>query len=347
MKKHLVAKISKIYEKNKNIAKQCYCPEPLKGECSRKIINSHTVSKSSNLKPISRNGHVYSFDSEKQRFSQDSLQAQPILKGINQASTFCIFCEKHDLSLFVDFENNQLKINQKHNFLIFYRSLVQEIYKKKKIYKNFTDILGNMQTDLSTDSLFMLTEYKKGCGIAIRDLEKLKSILDNELIDQKYSNIHYYVIVLDKIPEIMSSCVWIPTKDFNDNLLFDLNNVEQIAPIVSINTVVFENNKGAVFIAWHKNFDNGDYCKNFVDSFHKITDDKKGIAILNWLFSCNENIFLCPDWWDDLSIDKKQYLKDKFFYSLKAENDCILGDYFNLQDYVSWKVIDLKTNIVQ
>ena len=42
-------------------AKYCSVPVNLKAECQGNIVRAHTISKSSNLKKIARDGHVYGF----------------------------------------------------------------------------------------------------------------------------------------------------------------------------------------------------------------------------------------------------------------------------------------------
>ncbi|PUE65481.1 SEC-C metal-binding domain-containing protein [Arcobacter caeni] len=46
---------------NSQAKKKCMAPQILKDECTKKIIKAHTISKSCNLKQISKDGHVMHF----------------------------------------------------------------------------------------------------------------------------------------------------------------------------------------------------------------------------------------------------------------------------------------------
>ena len=61
------------------------------------------------------------------------------------------------------------------------------------------------------------------------------------------------------------------------------------------------------------------------------------------MFPFFANIFISPVWWDSLSDNKKEILKEIQFKAF--ENMNILRDYKILENFVSWNVVDIKTNI--
>ena len=113
----------------------CLAPDVWLNECSSKIATAHTVPKSSSLKRISSQGHLYSFfpmtrhiDENNQLKSQGKLK--PELLGINKASTFTGFCSRHDDAIFAPLEKDVFRGTLEQCFLLGYRALVREIYTK-------------------------------------------------------------------------------------------------------------------------------------------------------------------------------------------------------------------------
>lgn len=99
--------------------------------CSDSVIKSHSVSKELFLRKISRNNKVYSpqVDMIKHIINMKEI-------GVNEASIFYGFCNKHDTSLFIDFEQKKFTASDTQLLKISYRSLCLEIFKKKKLLKN-------------------------------------------------------------------------------------------------------------------------------------------------------------------------------------------------------------------
>ncbi|MCE2453841.1 MAG: SEC-C domain-containing protein, partial [Nitrospinae bacterium] len=116
-------------------AKTCLAPETLLGKCNGKIVRAHTVPKSGSLQRIAREGHVYSFvpSLESPEKWQDSFV--PKLRGINKASTFSGFCSQHDNAIFAPLEKKAFRGTPEQCFLLGYRALVLELYKKLAAYK--------------------------------------------------------------------------------------------------------------------------------------------------------------------------------------------------------------------
>lgn len=333
-------KIFEINKKNLNFEK-CYCPENLKDECSKKIIRSHTVSKSSNLNLISRNNHVYDFYNELGFIFKDKYKATAKLKGINQASTFKVFCSHHDSKLFEDFESKPLEINIKHSFLIYYRTVVQELYKKEISYMNFSDYITKLEPLLSNIALVNLKQYKRSTGQAIRDLNIIKNRLDKDFEVNDYSKIKNYVLLLDKAPPIMSSGGSTPTNSFFGEPLFDLADETKIAPLLTVNSLSLNNHtQGAVFFSWYEELDKDNCCMKLIESLDYIENDKKTLAAYNYIFKNNENIFISPDWWDGLKSIELDLL-DKKINNIR-DYDYRISDYSNLEDIITFKTIEIK-----
>lgn len=334
---------------NKKKKRICYHPS-----CNNKAIQSHTVSKASNLLKISFEKHVYHISNSIFNINNDSLINFREI-GINEASVYPLFCAKHDANLFEPFEkNNILKITQKHSFLLHYRILNKALYLKEILYDAFTKAIHDLKENEQFIKIEDLQNYKKFIneltkeasimGIEPKMLIHQKENLDKLLIKRNYKNQSYYAIIIDKIPEIQCSTTWIPALDFDNNELFDLNNYNLHVPSISIDILAFEE-KGIILFSWNSanEYTYSEANIKFIKSLDNILNTEKPMAILHLIFSFNENIFISPVWWDSLSDNKKEILKGIQPTAIEEMN--ILRDYKIIENFVDWNVIDIKTNI--
>lgn len=330
--------------KESHSKKTCMAPREFHNNCSKKIIRAHTISKSSNLKQISKDGHVLGFKRTINELNIHNGKFSIEKIGINKASIYNNFCSIHDKKLFAVIEDEDFIFTSKQIFMLAYRAICKELYLKYCSstsnqnllkYQNGLDI--NMQKNIANVVDFFNIET----GLAVRDLEKLKLKYDEYIINNNFDNIKYYCLLLDKVPELMSSCGWIPTEDFNSNKLADLSKEEQIFNTLTVSTVAIKDN-GAIIFAWLDNFENN-FCDKFIDSFNKIPNNEKSSAILNWLFLCNENIYFSENWWNNLDL-KKQELIQKLT-SLPMLSYIGLNNYSRFEGVVDWNILEINTNI--
>lgn len=177
--------------------------------------------------------------------------------------------------------------------------------------------------------------------MAVRDLEKIKIFYDKKLIEENFSSIKYYCILIDSVPEIMSTAGWLPELDFNNNKLLDLNDKNIMFNTLTVSTIGLKDGKGAVIFAWLDVIDSK-ACISFIKSLNEIPDDYKDSAILKWLFECNENIYWSEDWWNTIELDKQNELISSMMNTMRGAS---LKDYKSLSSCLSWKINEIKTNI--
>lgn len=342
-------KLKENFQKISNREKKCSHPN-----CNKKAIKSHTVSKASNLLKISSSKNIV-YSIRNPIFNINNSNFIDFKCGIHKASTYPLFCAKHDTDLFEPFENkNILKITEKHSFLLHYRILNKALYLKEIFYEAYIKAIQNLEDneqfikteDLQNYKNFIndLTEIANVIGIEPKMLIHQKENLDKILMKSNYKNQSYYAIIIDKIPEIQCSTTWIPTLDFDNNELFDLDNYNLHVPSISIDILTFKE-KGIILFSWNRlnEFTYSEANIKFIKSLDNILNPEKPMAILHLLFSFSEDIFLSPSWFDSLEDNKKEILKG---ISRKAfENMSVLKDYKILENFVNWNVIDIKTNI--
>ena len=348
--KQFQIKLKEYFQEISN-EKRRKCSHP---SCNERAINSHTVSKASNLLKISFEKHIYYIPNPIFNINNNNLINFELI-GIKKASVYRLFCAKHDTDLFEPFEkNNILKITQKNSFLLHYRIVNKALYLKEILYKTCIKVIQELKENEQFIKIEDLQNYKKFIneltkeasimGIEPKMLIHQKENLDKLLIKRNYKNQSYYAIIIDKIPEIQCSTTWIPILDFDNNELFDLNNYNLHVPSISIDILAFEE-KGIILFSWNSanEYTYSEANIKFIKSLDNILNTEKPIAILHLIFSFSENIFISPIWFDSLEENKKEILKGIQIKAFEKMN--ILEDYKILEDFVDWNVVDIKTNI--
>ncbi|WP_225927666.1 hypothetical protein [Pseudomonas iranensis] len=202
-----------------NVSKTCSVPPTLHSECTNKIINAHTVSKSSSLKEISVDGHVLSFCSNAQENIKTG-KLSPIKIGINKASTLTGFCSHHDKTLFSPIEDSPFGINSEHCFLVFsrvfscflvaYRAVSSEVYVKNAASKIYLDVKG-FDKGLPLNQQIAIQQFAggayKGNDLTKRDLAYIKGKLDMMVTKKTTSQLKHVVFELEKPPSVMGSAI--------------------------------------------------------------------------------------------------------------------------------------------
>lgn len=337
-KEYNFSDIQEEYKRDWN-EKICLAPEELKKECSQEFIKAHTISKSSNLKQISNNGHVMGF--------KRVLEPKPIKRlikiGISKASGINMFCKKHDNELFSILEDKKFTFTNQQIFMLSYRAICKELYQKYASIKS-----SNMALNIAKNNnpyMIGLTKILlEGIKLAIRDLEIIKQIFDSNIIKKDYDNIKYYCLIIDTIPQIMTSCAYLPNRDFNKNTLFDIFDEKASYNYISVSTLALENG-GAIIFSWiNKDDITNEYCKQFIQSIDKLSNKEKCGALLNWFFTCSENIFWSEEWWNSLNENQQKMIS--IFNDDITQNETLNPEeYENMWNLLKWNIIEVKQNI--
>lgn len=318
--------------KKKMSLKKCLAPIDDNAQCSKKIIRAHTISKSSNLKAIAENGHILTMSNVIEKIKNDNPFVPSVKKvGINQASTRNMFCEKHDRELFSVLENQKIIFSNEQIFKLTYRNICKELFEKYSITNSKSEVFEQL---INSNKDYKI--YQNGTQIGIRDLERIKILLDNDLLKCNFDNIKFYVIIFNEICPIMTSCAFLPYKDFYKNILLDVKDETKYYNYISLSTLSIEQDKSAIVFSWiHKDKETDAHCKKFVKSLNILSDKQKCGAIFNFLFTFSENIYFSEKWWNSLAQETKNMIEkcaDDLTQdiTLAPKNFDTFGDIFNL-----------------
>lgn len=322
--------------------KTCFVPEALKDKCHKKVINSHTVSKSNTLKEIAENGQVYQLVPKNMfEFIYSGTDFKPSLQGINKASTFNLFCKYHDSKLFSVFENQDYAFKEEQNFLLLYRSFCMEYLKKKNGLQNLHDALRqyNHSSDIIENVKYHveMSLLKNGLEISLEDMQDFKEYLDEVLINKHFHLIKSYVITFKNNKELMFSGAGFPEYSYEGERLFDLSTDSKLENFLSFNSFFDKDGNNIVVFSWLDNHDQRP--QKFVESLDRLSNSEVSNAILRLVFEYSENIYFRISWWDSLNKMIQKKLLSRFVNVLRKEK-C----FSDMQDEgvlnTNWEVIN-------
>lgn len=158
--------------------RRCIC-----SSCHENAINSHVLSKSHILKPISVNSKIYQFNYRPLYYPNEPVFYK--LEGINQAYVFKGFCSNHDKENFLPIEPSIGYVdwsNIKNQYLLGYRTLCRELAVQEIVYDLNEYLLSNAE---SYDSLYKLDLYIKRANLlcSANTLNHYKTILENGIFN--------------------------------------------------------------------------------------------------------------------------------------------------------------------
>lgn len=292
--------IEKHSKKIDNI-KYCSVPNEYKHECSKKMIKAHTISKSSSLKSISKNGHVMGLNISYSSIDRNQGRAKLEKIGINSASTFNGFCAFHDRTIFSPIENDIFVPSHENCFLVAYRAICREFYTKKNQLETF-NFIKNMDKGFNVDKQIFVQSFInaniEGATHSLSEIDYIKTAMDDVLISKCFHKMKHLVFELKDIPQVnVSSSIFI---DYD----FDGNQLQSLAG-EKLESVVFNcfssGNNGYFIYSWL------DSDTNIVEDFLMSLVSKENINdyLVAFLFSYTENIYCSIDWWNGLQNEIK------------------------------------------
>jgi len=298
--------------------KKCSAPQSLLHECSSKIINAHTVSKSSSLKTIAKNGHVLKISLDEKSKPTPKIVLDEI--GINNASTFTGFCSVHDKKIFAPIEDEPFKPIPLHCFLVTYRGLAKELFSKDYASKAF-EFMKTLDRGKNVPSqVFIQTTANSLVGsndLTTSDLNYIKSKLDTMLTSNDYSDLNYVVFTLDSPPPIMGSAIVGPTFDFNGDKAQDISsNPSDMPDYIAINSFASEG-KGYIVLSWLS--EHSKTCSKLIRQFRdkKLTAD----SLAAFMMLLIENIYISPSWWSSLNSNTQSVIKRLYSQGVSTYTD--------------------------
>lgn len=283
------------------------------GACSAKSIASHTVQRGGGLAAIAEAGHVLTTFVGFHDLARANGSPEPRKIGINDASTFPGFCNKHDTELFSPIEQSMLEIDPEKAFLFLYRAICLELVRKRHVVDGLPSMkkLDRGQSEdrqLAIQSY--LAVYEAGLEIGLRELETQKAKLDAALQAQDWADLHYCQVEFDGLLPVTTACGYAPEFDWAGKRLQDLMNLSH--PLETLSLVVTSySGKTSVIFVWVGSASG--IQRAFVESFLSIPDDEKASRLVAGCFEISENCQIRTSWWGSLDAPVRQRLSESIW----------------------------------
>jgi SEC-C motif len=306
----------------KNFSRKiCSAPKELHDECSSLIVKAHTVPKSMSLNAISHNGHVLGLKMNLENIAKNNGVLKPELIGINKASTFTGFCQKHDDSFFACLEKERFQCTDEQCFKLAYRSFSREAYTKSALVDMF-EVNRTLDKGKSIDKQMEIQEIAFlnhiGAAAGHRDNQFHKEKFDNYITTSDYSTVRAVAFeFLDTFP--IQACGSVnPDYDFNNKRIQDLMDFEVVPDLLSF-TSFYDGEKSYMVFVWL------DYCDNSCDLLIKslLSKPKSDLPKLlsQFIFSSFENFYISPMWWNGIS-----YIEQNKIIEISQENSSVFNE---------------------
>lgn len=301
-------------ELQKGFAKICLLEDT--GECGEKIIRAHSLQKSV-FKNHSKKGHVYQFEPFTGSHDADR-NLWPDLIGINEATTFLGFCERHDSQIFSPIEKFSFQNTPEHKFLHHYRAFAQMYYDKAYKFKIIKSVFNDLAKKFIPSELNSLAKQIYLNQHDTNELKAQKLRFDEQLKNKDWSAVEGYAFVGEGMPDVLTTNYFAPRKNFHGRIFQD---TKLLSPLKWVSFTVTAVEDRAVFLLCGNN--GCPVLREFVASFREMP--LQTTAIITYVFCTFENFILLPRWWESLSKNTQQKFVNAFqgrYYRRELPNNC-------------------------
>lgn len=315
--------------------KECMHPDASKKNCSKKIIDAHTIQKKGPLKYIvDETNHVYNF-------GVDQNGKDDILKiGWQKASTFKGFCSKHDKELFSVIEDVPYSNRQDQNFIAGYRSYALEYFKKISIIKALPFMRENVDRGMSHEVQVNLQQtlnsMKLGFFKGIDDFKATLELFTESHKLQKTDDFESASIYFTGELDIVVSGCFTPEFTLEGKQIQSLDLSSLFVENLAINTLSTEGGFALVF-TWPKQFTK---CTLFIETLLNVDFQSLPSRLVELIFSYIENTFFSLRWLESLSKEKRAIIESM------ARKPIQYGEAieFTNNEYTNWQITGIHRN---
>jgi hypothetical protein len=254
------------------------------GACETTPINSHLVARSWLDLISDESKHIVQLQLSTNHIVDRPAEIVPRRIGINEATTFPGFCEKHDNELFYCLEKKAFTASPDQIIALRYRSVCREACAKHQM------VGCNMPRAMSESApdwygLRTVADAKRCMSLFVE-----KQGLEEAMAASR-SSLASYIVRFALCPTVLVSATIHPLGTFTGKTLL-------FRPEWLSVSIIPASSGGFAIFSWPKIG-----AKNsslFVKSFVKVPDSLKTKALLNLVFESSENHAISPDWWQKL-----------------------------------------------
>ena len=231
------------------------------------------------------------------------------LIGINKASTFTGFCQRHDTELFSPLETRPFTASKEQLFLLAYRALSKELYAKRfairlePLHRKGDIGKGPLEQVALQRYLYVQAQLHR---LSVRDQEATLKDYEQIFQSRDFDRMSAYLIFPDRTPDFAVSGAVHPEYDFTGRKLQDLATPERLDSL-TFSALPFRTG-GVIAFVWDSK--RGTSCHQFLRSLDAIAPADVPDALVR-LTGQFENTFLDPRWWEGMSDSVRERLQQR------------------------------------
>ena len=319
-------------------------------DCDGRIIKAHSISKKFLRDIVSADNHVYSFIKAAKSMAklnelfEGGMLPDPDRIGLNDVTTFNGLCEKHDNNLFECFEKRPFECSMDQIKALHLRPVLKEIFVKTEMLMTMTEAqksIGKAYDGIIAEEKNALSLIMSlGSELSLRDLYVELGLTRDCILGKIGERLSYICFEINGMCPALCSSTVNPAFDLRGIRIQNYNNEEVFTRSFSFN-IVTGSDKYFVLFSWFE-------CDE-IDAFFQSLFDRAESNLVQYLaqmpFAFSENMVISIDWYDWLSLIKKERLK-KIFYSdiINIDSGKSTSQEFRRSGFVAGKIKKMTSN---
>jgi hypothetical protein len=260
---------------------------------------------------IAIDGHVIQFKVEPMAGPPLGLFVGPERIGLNEATTFFGFCDKHDSELFRPLEATEFTMTPQQIALLGYRAICRDLYgKESEIAANDAmRLYVALNPDIpGFEAKNAAYQIQRAARVnARKNYQRARDLFAGMLNPETQNSLRYFGIVFRAAPVYLAAASFLPEWDFNGTQLQDLGGLDDFYPICF--SAWAKDGMSAVVFSWHESADH--ICAPFIESLRESRPSRIANRVLSMAFEYSENIVFRGDWWDRITEIDRQRLANR------------------------------------
>ncbi|MES2178021.1 MAG: SEC-C domain-containing protein [Gemmatimonadota bacterium] len=288
--------------------RKCLHPEASPNECMGGIVKAHSIRRAADLLEIAVDGHVRQITIDMAVAMKTGGKSATRLVGVNVASTFTGFCNRHDTTLFAPLETSEFTASDEQCFLLFYRAWSREVYAKEGSLAAASVL---KESDRGRPPLVQLEmqafirQYVANVALGVRDVRKYKALLDEALNGRGFAGVRSCAVWFTLALPVVCSGAFYPYWDLQGSRLQTFS-PQKLSDALAV-TLLNENGRGCAVLSWVAAHSTA--AEGFVRSL--MREENIADALCRTVYSSLDNVYCSPTWWDALTDEQRSELTDR------------------------------------
>lgn len=325
--------------KRKQAFTRKYCLHPTAPNgCSPTSGAAHTVQRALIVRHLAEKQHVIRFEYDTNpRLS--GMLVKPEKVGVNKATTFYGFCQRHDNDLFRPLETEEFTFGEEQIALLGFRAFSKDVYGKEAELDFNEMVIDHLrkQADKRVSMVELRNLYLKN---ARRSLREAWSKFGQMVTSCSTQSLRYWSVLFDSVPIYFACSTHLPEWDFDGNAIqsaLSLNRSQGLA----FSSLAAGGQSAAVF-CWHESDDTA--CLPFIRSLARVEHSRLANRIISMAFEIGENVIFRETWWRKLSRRDKDLIMRRVPSGFAMERTA-----YSFADHglnaVQTQVVEVRTNV--